>query len=141
MMLAMGLQSSRLQGARRWWLAATLTASIAAAALALVTSDGGTAGAAAMGPVHTAGLPTFRAAIATRMRSEHLDYRWIVCLPSGNRFEGVRVVRCNVDFGEPHIVAYCSVFRGTRLLTSEDQPAIPCGHDDAGYGISIRQYG
>jgi hypothetical protein len=53
----------------------------------------------------------------------------------------VRVVRCNVDFGEPHIVAYCSVLRGGRLLTSEDDPAIPCGHDNAGYSAKLVQYG
>ena len=83
----------------------------------------------------------FRTAVIARMHAEHLDYRWVVCVPSGNRFDGVRVVRCNVDFGEPHIVAYCSVLRGGRLLTSEDDPAIPCGHDNAGYSAPVVQYG
>jgi hypothetical protein len=82
----------------------------------------------------------FRAAVIARMRAEHLNYRWVACVPSGNRFHGVPVVRCNVDFGEPHVVAYCSVLRDGRLETSEDAPAIPCGHDNAGYSATITEY-
>jgi hypothetical protein len=63
-----------------------------------------------------------------------------VCVPSGAHFEGVRVVRCNVDFGDPHIQAYCTVFRGGRLVTSADDPAIPCRPDEAGYSQTIETY-
>jgi hypothetical protein len=92
------------------------------------------------GRIATASLATFHRAIAARMRAEHLSTRWIICLHSGKHFHGVPVVRCNVDFGEPHIVAYCSVLRGGRLLTSEDDPAIPCSHDDRGYAGTITVY-
>jgi hypothetical protein len=84
----------------------------------------------------------FRRAISARLHGQHLDYQWIACVPSGRRFDGVGVVRCNVDFGmDPHVVAYCSVLRDGRLLTSEQDPAIPCGHDDAGYSATIVRYG
>ena len=36
------------------------------------------------------------------------------------------------------IQAYCSVFRGGRLVTSADDPAIPCRPDEAGYSQTIK---
>ena len=67
---------------------------------------------------------------------------WVACVRSGRRFDGVRVVRCNVDFGiDPHVQAYCAVLRGGRLLTSEDNPAIPCGPDNAGRMPKLITYG
>jgi hypothetical protein len=120
---------------------ATLLAPLAVVgALLAIDPGGGGAGSAATVRVTTAGLATFKHAIVARLRAEHLSYRWVACVSSGRGFEGARVVRCNVDFGEPHIVAYCSVLRGGRLLTSEDDPAIPCGHDEAGYAATIVQY-
>jgi hypothetical protein len=91
--------------------------------------------------ITTASTAKFRTAVIARMHAEHLRYLWVACVPSGNRFHGVPVVRCNVDFGEPHIVAYCSVFRNGRLLTSEDDPAIPCRHDNAGFSDPVVTYG
>jgi hypothetical protein len=75
------------------------------------------------------------------LRAEHLDYHWVVCVRTDHVFRGVRVVRCNVDFGEPHIQAYCSVLRGGRLLTSAEDSAIPCGHDNAGFSDPVVTYG
>jgi hypothetical protein len=122
--------------ARRWWLAGLVAVALAAGGVSYaLVSDAGAAGV-----ITTGSVGKFRAAIIVRMHAEHLDYHWVACVPSGNRFEGVRIVRCNVDFGEPHIVAYCSVFRNDRLLTSEDDPAIPCGHDNAGYSAPIVTY-
>lgn len=112
----------------------------AAAAIGVTAWLAGVGESGAGARVGTADLPTFRQAVVTRLHREGLDYRWVVCVPSGQKFDGVRVVRCNVDFGEPHIVAYCSVLRDGRLLTSEDDPAIPCGHDDAGYSAPIVEY-
>jgi hypothetical protein len=117
-----------------------LLAAIAVAAAVVVTLAIHSAGDASS-RITTASPATIRAAVVARMRAEHLYYRWVVCVRSGTDFERIPLVRCNVDFGEPHIVAYCSVLRGGRLLTSEDDPAIPCGHDDAGYSASIVQYG
>jgi hypothetical protein len=90
--------------------------------------------------VTTASLATFQRALVARLRSQQGYFHSVVCVASGFHFDGVRVVRCNVDFGDPHNQAYCSVFRGGRLLTSEDDPAIPCRHDNAGYSATIVTY-
>ena len=119
------------------------------ALVAICAAGGGVAYAAAggasrvrsAGRISTESPAAFHRALAARLRAEHLDYHWIACVPSGRRFEGVRVVRCNVDFGEPHIVAYCSVLRTGRLLTSAEDPAIPCGPDNAGFSDPVVQYG
>jgi hypothetical protein len=92
------------------------------------------------GRVTTASVATFKRAMIAKLEAQKAHFFWVVCVPSGGRFEGVRVVRCNVDFGDPHIQAYCSVFRGGRLLTSADDPAIPCGPDNAGYSQAIQTY-
>jgi hypothetical protein len=109
----------------------------------LATSGGGAADKpGALTPVSTGSLMMFRTAIIDRVRAEHLNYQWVACVRSGRRFEGVRVVRCNVDFGiDPHVQAYCVVLRGGRLLTSEDNPAIPCGPDNAGRMPRLITYG
>jgi hypothetical protein len=118
-------------------LAALVAVGLAAGGLsyALVSSAG------AAETIRTASLARFHNAVVARMRAENLRYLWVACVRSGNRYRSVPVVRCNVDFGEPHIVAYCSVFRNGRLLTSEDDPAIPCAHDDAGWSDPVVTYG
>jgi hypothetical protein len=84
----------------------------------------------------------FRTALISRLHAQQLNYHWVVCVRTPHRFKGVRVVRCNVDFGiDPHVEAYCSVLRGGRLLTSEQDPAIPCGHDNAGFSDPVVTYG
>jgi hypothetical protein len=132
------LQSALAPGARRRSVAALLALCLAGGAVAYAEAD---PGASASGSVIASGSPAkFRAAVIAHLNARNLDYHWVVCVPSGKRFAGVPIVRCNVDFGEPHIVAYCSVFRSGRLLTSEDDPAIPCGHDDSGYSAPIVTY-
>lgn len=114
---------------------------VAATALA-VSHRGGSNRTVATGHVTTADVARFHTALAARLRSDNLDWSWITCVRSGRRFAGVPVVRCNVDFGiDPHVEAYCSVFSNGRLLTNFDDPAIPCGHDNAGYTTTIVQYG
>jgi hypothetical protein len=81
-----------------------------------------------------------RRQLASRLHGKMLSPRWIACVPSGRRYQGASVIRCNVNFGDPHIVAYCSVLRGNRLLTNEDDPAIPCGHDDAGWRAPVKTF-
>lgn len=135
------LQSAIARRPRRFTLAALLAICVAGGAVAYALWGSGSAGASASSSTIATERPaSFRAAIIARMRAEHLDYHWVLCVGSGNRFHGVPVVRCNVDFGEPHIVAYCSVLRGGRLLTSEDDPAIPCGHDNAGFSDPVVTY-
>jgi hypothetical protein len=114
-----------------------------AVAAVLAISDGGGGGSSAVaGRITTESPAQFRVAIVASMRAQHLNYEWVACVPSGRRFEGVRVVRCNVDFGiDPHVEAYCSVLSDGRLLTSEVDPAIPCGQDNAGYSPPLTTYG
>ena len=140
--LAMKPQSLLGPGARRWSVAFLVTMGIAAAAVAIAIVAGGGSGASAQaGTISTESPAAFRAAVVQRLDAEHLDYHWVVCVRTTHRFGGVRVVRCNVDFGEPHIVAYCSVLRRGRLLTSQQDSAIPCGHDNSGYSAPVVQYG
>jgi hypothetical protein len=51
------------------------------------------------------------------------------------------VVRCNVNYGDPHVVAYCSVLRDGRLVTSAEDKSIPCTHDDVGWSAPIQVFG
>jgi hypothetical protein len=74
-------------------------------------------------------------ASAKRLMIEYLDgkrlsYRWVACLHSGRSFEGAAIVRCNVNFGDPHIEAYCIVLRDGKLLSDHQEPAIPCRRDN-----------
>jgi hypothetical protein len=123
-----------------------ICATVGAAGCASASRDG-SAGASGSGfstsshSITTESPAAFRKAVVEHLRSRHLDYRWVVCVRTPHRFAGVPIVRCNVDFGEPHIMAYCSVLRDGRLLTSEEDPAIPCGHDNAGYSDPVVTYG
>jgi hypothetical protein len=62
--------------------------------------------------------------------SKSLDWRWVACLHSGRSFVGVPIVRCNVNFGDPHIEAYCLVLRWGELYTDHQDPNIPCQRDN-----------
>src|SRR5690349_13640696 len=117
----------------------------AASVIAICTAAGvvgcgtaaGDGSSASSRSISTESTAAFRKAVVEHLRANHLDYRWVVCVRTPHRFAGVPVVRCNVDFGEPHIMAYCSVLRGGHLLTSEEDSAIPCGHDNAGYSDPV----
>jgi hypothetical protein len=124
--------STSLSRRRRW--VAGLAALAAAGALA-----GGLAGASGgSGPrVATAPVSVLRTRLIAQLRAQHLSYHAVACVRTGRSFHGVGVVRCNVDFGDPHIQAYCLVLRGGRLDTSEEDAAIPCGHDDAGFSTQL----
>jgi hypothetical protein len=62
--------------------------------------------------------------------SKRLDWRWVACLHSGRSFVGAPIVRCNVNFGDPHIEAYCVVLRWGQLYTDHQDPNIPCQRDN-----------
>ena len=68
-----------------------------------------------------------RTLLTARLRAKQLDFRWVACVGNGRVFRGARIVRCNVNFGDPHIVPYCSVLVRGRLVTDHDDAAIPCG--------------
>jgi hypothetical protein len=118
-----GLPTSRAHDMRR----------ILLVALAIVCTGAATASAAVQKP----DVKAIRRALTARLHSQHLSQHWVVCVPNGRVFRGHGIVRCNVNFGEPHITAYCSVLIGGKLLTQFDVKAIPCGSDDAGQKIII----
>lgn len=125
---------------RRGWLLILVLATCAAGGLvARAVAAGGDASA---GKVTTASLGTFRTDVIARLHTDRLNYNWVVCVRTPHQFRGVGVVRCNVDFGiDPHVEAYCSVLRDGRLLTSEQDSAIPCGHDNAGFSDPVVTFG
>ena len=138
----MRLRAALAAGSRRWSLGLFVAICVGAGAVAYaLTGPGGSGTSAQAGTISTEDPAAFRTAVIARLRSENLDFHWVVCVRTPHRYRGVRVVRCNVDFGEPHIVAYCSVLRRGRLLTSEQEPSIPCGHDNAGYSDPVVTYG
>jgi hypothetical protein len=77
-------------------------------------------------------VAAIRSKLRVRLADQHLRVRHVVCIVNGRVFRQHAIVRCNVDFGEPHITAYCSVLIGRRLLTQFDVKAIPCHRDSAG---------
>ena len=102
---------------------------IVAALLATRNSDGAS--------TRTTSPATVRAALITRLRTAHLRYRWVVCVPTGRRFRSQSVVRCNVDFGEPHIEAYCSIIDHGRLVTDHETPSFTCREDLRGWTTTV----
>jgi hypothetical protein len=64
------------------------------------------------------------------LEGKHLTYHWVACLRSGKSFHGAAIVRCNVNFGDPHIEAYCIVLRDAKLYSDHQEPAIPCQRDN-----------
>src|SRR5579872_2298157 len=69
-----------------------------------------------------------RAEIALRKRLDaaFLSYQWVVCVDMNRYFTGHRLIRCNVDFGDPHVVQYCVTFIGTRFVTDVENHALNC---------------
>jgi hypothetical protein len=68
-----------------------------------------------------------------QLEAKKLDYTWIACIRNGRSFRSVPITRCNVGFGiDPHVEAYCIVLKGGELVSNFSDPAIPCGHDNAG---------
>jgi len=75
-------------------------------------------------------VPEAKRLMIRYLDSKHLDWRWVACLHSGRSFGGAAVVRCNVNFGDPHIEAYCIVLRAGKLYTDHQDPKIPCQRDN-----------
>jgi hypothetical protein len=113
-------------------------AALASAAAVAVLVFALTSGSDAQPPYHSGSQAEAKQKLAARLHRKLLRPHWIVCVPSGRRYQGAAVTRCNVNFGDPHIQAYCSVLRGSRLVTQYDNAAIPCGHDDAGWRAPVQ---
>jgi hypothetical protein len=74
-----------------------------------------------------------RAALEARLLDRNLSYHWVVCVRTEGAFAGLPIFRCNVNFGEPHIVRYCATFEDGRLVTNREQPRIRCGRRALSY--------
>jgi hypothetical protein len=68
-----------------------------------------------------------RAALEDRLLGKKLSYRWVVCVRTKRSFAGNPIFRCNVNFGEPHIVRYCATLAHGELLTNREKPEMRCG--------------
>jgi hypothetical protein len=88
--------------------------------------------AAATAAIEKPDVSRIRTALKGRLQQQHLRVRHVYCIVNGRAYKRHAIVRCNVDFGEPHITAYCSVLIGGRLVTQFDVKAIPCHRDSAG---------
>ena len=76
-------------------------------------------------------LPIVRTALVRKLRGEYLSVRWVHCYVDPKTYRSVRVTRCKVNFGDPHIVQYCAVIIAGRLVTDHERRAIRCGvHPD-----------
>ena len=101
------------------------SAAALAATLLLAGCDSGAKKAA------TPGTNAVKDALAARLHAKQLSYQWIACVNDRRSFRRHRVVRCNVNFGEPHIEVYCAVLDDGHLLTDHDDAAIRCGRRSA----------
>ena len=121
---------------RRISLALLGVALLAAAAGVFAFADQADHGRAQPGVALVAGIRNpVQAADRTlrlELRSQHLSVQDVVCIRNGRAYRGHPIIRCNVNFGDPHVVAYCSVILAGRLVTSQQDPAIPCRPDLAG---------
>jgi hypothetical protein len=124
----------RLPGARP--LLVGLAAVVAlGVALVLVASGSGSPGAV------TSNEPQIKRQLVERLHEHALYPHWVACVPNGRDFEGAAVIRCNVNYGDPHVEAICGVLRGGELLTDHDDAAIDCGPDLRGWHPHIQTYG
>ena len=70
--------------------------------------------------------------LSQELRAQNLSVQNVACIKNGRAYHGHPVIRCNVNFGDPHVVAYCSVILADRLVTSHQDPSIPCQPDLVG---------
>ena len=76
-------------------------------------------------------LPLVRLALVRKLQGEYLSVRWVHCYRDPKTYKTLRVTRCKVNFGDPHIVQYCVVIIGGRVVTDHERRAIHCGqHPD-----------
>ena len=109
---------------------ALLAAAALAALLLLLAGCGG----GSTNKLEAAPPAVARRLMTARLNAKHLDYRWVACVRVGRTYTDVPITRCNVNFGiDPHIEAYCLLLKNGMLVTNQDDHAIPCAHDDAGW--------
>lgn len=72
-----------------------------------------------------------RSALESRLLDRKLSYRWVVCVRTKRSFAGSAIFRCNVNFGDPHIVRYCATLEDGELVTNREEPDMRCGRPAA----------
>jgi hypothetical protein len=72
-----------------------------------------------------------RASLEKRLVERKLTFRWVVCAKTRRSFAGSSIFRCNVNFGEPHIVRYCATLEDGDLVTNRERSEMRCGRDAA----------
>ena len=76
-------------------------------------------------------LGVVRTALVRKLHGEYLSVKWAHCYRDAKTYRALRVTRCKVNFGDPHIVQYCVVIIAGRVLTDHERRAIRCGlHPD-----------
>ncbi len=124
----------RIRHPRAVWGGLALVVAAACVVAVVLISSSGSAGAV------TSNQREIKRQLVTRLHQHSLAPHWVACVPSGRRYEGAAVIRCNVNYGDPHIEAICSVLRGGELVTNHDEASIPCGHDNRGWHPIIRTF-
>jgi hypothetical protein len=124
-------------GPRGRVLVALLGAALAVAAIGVFTyADGAIPSRPRLGVALVAGIrnPVLAAdrTLRRELSSEHLNFQYVACIRNGRSYHGHPIIRCNVNFGDPHVEAYCSVILAHRFVTSQQDPSIPCRPDLAG---------
>lgn len=112
-------------------LAVVLLAAVGAGAFALAGSGRAQPGVALV-PGISDPVQAADKTLSLELRAQNLSVQDVACIKNGRAYRGHPVIRCNVNFGDPHIVAYCTVILAGRLVTSHQDPAIPCGPDLSG---------
>ena len=76
-------------------------------------------------------LGVVRTALVRKLQGEYLSVKWAHCYRDAKTYRALRVTRCKVNFGDPHIVQYCVVIIAGRVVTDHERRAIRCGlHPD-----------
>jgi hypothetical protein len=61
-------------------------------------------------------------ALRARLVARDLPPHWVACVPTRARVRGLTAFRCNVNFGDPHVEAYCAVLDRDRLSYAAWRP-------------------
>lgn len=94
-------------------------APVAAALIVIAGCGGGSGAEPSPGKI--------KAALETRLVGKKLSFEWVYCLRTRRSYESRPIFRCNVNFGEPHIVIYCATFEDGTLVTNREEPGLRCG--------------
>jgi hypothetical protein len=65
--------------------------------------------------------------LESRLHDRKLSFRWVVCVRTERSFAGSAIFRCNVNFGDPHIVRYCATLEDGELVTNREEAGMRCG--------------